>query len=130
MEYPGYGVYQLKDSPIFGDLSIDNRAQQILEDAEAVYKYVRDVCRVKETDIIVSGRSIGSGPACYTASKFNPHSLVLISPIKSVKEVAMLKYGRLADILINERFDNFKAAQKVNCPAVVFHGLLDHMVPY
>jgi hypothetical protein len=34
----------------------------------------------------------------------------LISPIKSVKEVAVLKYGRLADILINERFDNFQAA--------------------
>lgn len=35
---------------------------------------------------------------------------MLISPIKSVKDVAKLKYGRIVDFLIEERFDNFKAS--------------------
>jgi hypothetical protein len=79
---------------------------------------------------LISGRSIGSGPACHLASIFNPAALMLISPIKSVKDVARLKYGRVVDFLIEERFDNFKASQKVSCPTAIFHGVIDHMVPY
>ena len=81
-------------------------------------------------DIIISGRSIGSGPACHLASKFNPSSLLLISPIRSVKDVARLRYGRIVDLLIEERFDNFTASKNVTCPTVIFHGMMDNMVPY
>jgi hypothetical protein len=95
-----------------------------------VYKFLKEQCKVIEGDIIVSGRSIGSGPACHLASIFKPSCLMLISPIKSVKDVAKLKYGRIVDFLIEERFDNFKAAQKVTCPTAIFHGVIDSMVPY
>jgi len=38
---------------------------------------------------MISGRSIGSGPACHLASRFsNAMCLLLISPIKSVRDVA------------------------------------------
>jgi hypothetical protein len=83
-----------------------------------------------DSDILISGRSIGSGPACHLASIFKPACLMLISPIKSVKDVAKLKYGRIVDFLIEERFDNFKASKNVTCPTVIFHGVIDHMVPY
>ena len=65
------------------------------------------------SDIIVSGRSIGSGPACHLAAKFNPACLLLISPIKSVKDAARVLYGRVADYFIEERFDNFNVAKRV-----------------
>jgi hypothetical protein len=64
------------------------------------------------------------------ASIFNPAALMLISPIKSVKDVAKLKYGRIVDFLIEERFDNFQASKKVRCPTAIFHGVIDGMVPY
>ena len=83
-----------------------------------------------DEDIIISGRSIGSGPACHLASKFNPSSLLLISPIRSVKDVARLRYGRIVDLLIEERFDNFTASKSVACPTLIFHGMMDSMVPY
>jgi len=77
------------------------------------------------------GRSIGSGPACHLASKFkNARALMLISPIKSVKEVARQNYGRIADLLLEERFDNFEVSKHIKCPVIVFHGLKDTMVPY
>lgn len=38
-----------------------------------------------ESDILVFGRSIGSGPATYIASKFQPACLVLMSPFTSLK---------------------------------------------
>jgi hypothetical protein len=36
-----------------------------------------------EKDIIILGRSIGSGPACYLSSKRNPGALALISAFAS-----------------------------------------------
>lgn len=81
-----------------------------MRDAETLYLFLRDICKLQEHHIMISGRSIGSGPACHLASKFNPACLSLISPIKSVKDVARLKYGRIVDLLIEERFDNFKAS--------------------
>lgn len=54
----------------------------------------------------------------------------MISPIKSVKDVARQKYGRIVDLLIEERFDNFNTVRKVTCPSAIFHGTDDDMVPY
>ena len=66
IEYPGYGVYVETD----GLNSKQQRSKQIQKDAETVYRFVRDKCGVKESNIIIMGRSIGSGPACHLASKF------------------------------------------------------------
>ena len=41
-----------------------------------------------------------------------------------------MKYGRIVDLLIEERFDNFEAAKNVKCPTVIFHGIKDSMVPF
>lgn len=127
MEYPGYGLYEEAD----GLTKKQQRSKQIQNDAETVFKFVRDRCNVDENNIIIMGRSIGSGPACHLASKFlNARCLILISPIKSVKEVARQNYGRIVDLLIEERFDNFEVAKKIKCPVLVYHGLKDTMVPY
>lgn len=85
---------------------------------------------VDKKDIIVSGRSIGSGPACHLAAKFDPECLILISPIKSVNDVARLFCGRITDILIEERFNNVEKANNTKCPTIIMHGLKDEMVPY
>lgn len=126
MEYPGYGVYKYFKS----ENNTNMRAQQILEDAECLYRFVRDTLKVEESNILVQGRSIGSGPACHLAKMFKPSCLLLISPIKSVKDVARQKYGKLVDLLIEERFDNYQTIKKVTCPAAIFHGTCDTMVPY
>ena len=46
---------------------------------------------ISESNILVMGRCIGSGPAVYLATQFNPLSLILISPFKSIKG-AVKKY--------------------------------------
>ena len=85
---------------------------------------------VDKKDIIVSGRSIGSGPACHLAAKFDPECLILISPIKSVNDVARLFCARITVILIEERFNNVEKANNTKCPTIIMHGLKDEMVPY
>jgi hypothetical protein len=64
------------------------------------------------------------------ASIFNPLCLILISPIKSVNHIARKICGRLADILIEERFNNIEKVFQVKCASVILHGMADTMVPY
>ena len=59
---------------------------------------------LSEKDIILYGRSIGSGPACYLASTKSPGALLLMSAYTSIKAVVKSIAGRLASFLVKERF--------------------------
>jgi hypothetical protein len=59
VEYPGYGVYADPKGC---------SADKIRADSDYVYRYVLQETGIKESDIIIFGRSIGSGPATYLAS--------------------------------------------------------------
>ena len=59
VEYPGYGLYK----------SSKPDEEKMKEDADAVYDYLCQVAGVKESDIILFGRSMGSGPTSYLASR-------------------------------------------------------------
>lgn len=77
VEYPGYGVYDGESAT----------AEKIIEDAETVLIFIKNELKWKESDIIICGRSIGSGPACYLAANYKPAALVLISPHTSIRGV-------------------------------------------
>jgi len=50
-------------------------------------KFLIKKCGWQEKDLIVCGRSIGSGPACHIAAKHKNAALVLISPHTSIRGV-------------------------------------------
>ena len=77
VEYPGYGIYEGETAS----------AEKIVQDADIVYNFLTKTLMWKEQDIIVCGRSIGSGPACYLSSHYKPASLVLISPHTSIRGI-------------------------------------------
>ena len=79
MEYPGYGTYERNGSA---------SADKITEDAEYVYKFCLHDMGIDESDIIVFGRSMGSGPACFLAGRFNPRALCVMSGYTSIKRIA------------------------------------------
>lgn len=62
VEYPGYGLY--KSSP-----PDENKMK---EDAIIIYDYLTTVCGIKEENVLLYGRSMGSGPTTYIASVRNP----------------------------------------------------------
>jgi len=55
--------------------------------------------------------------------------MILISPIKSIKIVAKKLIGNLANLIIEERFDNMKILHNVTCPVAIIHGIDDKLVP-
>ena len=119
IEYPGYGLY------------IDNGTateQKIKEDAEYVYKFVLQDCGLKEEDIVIFGRSMGSGPAAFIAGTFNPGALCLMSAYTSIRSVAGDVVGLLR-FLVAERFNNLEMIEATTCPTFILHGSVDEVIP-
>src|SRR5690242_15966005 len=118
MEYPGYSLYI--GSP---------DANTILEDAVTVYQYITNEAGIHEANIILFGRSIGSGPATHLAAKFKPSALVLMSPYTSIKAVVKSLAGTLVKSLVAERFRNIDEIKKVKSPVLFIHGMADTLIP-
>jgi len=117
VEYPGYGIY--KGSP---------SAERIIQDSIHVYDYIVDL-GFKKQNILVLGRSIGSGAATELAVKKEIGILALISPFTSLKDVVKEMVGSMFKFLLKERFNNMENIAKINCPTLLVHGSLDTMIP-
>jgi len=120
VEYPGYGLYRDNGSA---------SEEKIKEDAEYVYKFCLFNMGIEERDIIVFGRSIGSGPACFLAGNFHPLAVCLMSPFKSIKAVAEDKVG-IFKCLVAERFKNLYEIGRAKCATFILHGQLDKVIPF
>ena len=125
VEYPNYGIYSSKNSA---------NAENILSDADIVFKFINEVQNINESNIILMGRCIGSGPATYLAKNHNVMSLILLSPLKSIKEAIKtmfpkLKIGEVIQTIVKERFNNMENISKVTCPILFIHGKKDNLIP-
>ena len=112
LEYPSYGLYRGN-----GNAS----EAKVKEDAEYLYKFLLSDANLAESDILVFGRSMGSGPACWLAGNYNPGALMIMSGYTSIKGMAKEVVGFLK-VFISERFDNYKQIAKAKCPTWILHG--------
>lgn len=120
VEYPGYGLYKGEPSE-----------NAILSDAERVLDFVTNVLMWPLKNIIICGRSIGTGPSCHIASKYKQvGALVLISPFTSIKSVVEGKLGGVAKLMVKERFENIRRVEEIECPLFLLHGKKDTLIPY
>jgi len=100
-------------------------------DIEAAYQYLLEVRRLKPEQIVLYGRSLGSGPSCYLASKSaregrSVAGVILQSPLLSAYRVAFKFRGTM----IGDRFPNVDYAPFIRCPVFIVHGTLDEVVPF
>jgi fermentation-respiration switch protein FrsA (DUF1100 family) len=118
VEYPGYGVYQ----------GVSCSADAICDDALFVYRQVKERIRWPEEDIIVMGRSIGSGPACHVAAANKPGLLFLMSAYTSICGVVKDVAGTLSSWFVKERFRNIEKIREMKCPVLLIHGRDDTLI--
>jgi esterase/lipase len=99
-------------------------------DAQAAYSYLID-CGYSEGEIIVYGRSLGSGMAMEMAYRHHPKALILEAPFTSIEALAGIRYPILKSFFhLRYRFDNLKKIKVLKIPVLIFHGKKDKRIPF
>lgn len=100
-------------------------------DIDAAYAYLTNVLHQSPQNIVLYGRSLGSGPSLYlaeklTKNKINIGGLVLQSPLLSIYRVVFnFRYTFPGDI-----FPNVDRIANISCPLLMIHGTKDEVVPF
>ena len=103
--------------------------QGFYDDAEYCYNYL--LKSYSEEDILLYGRSLGTGIATYLASKYQPKQLILETPYYSILDVAKYRFPIFPlKALLKYEFPSNEFITTVNCPIMMFHGTDDSIIPY
>jgi alpha-beta hydrolase superfamily lysophospholipase len=99
--------------------------------ADALHMYQIARKRFEPDQIIIYGRSLGTGVAAELASVRDCKALMLESPYYSVEDVAkhfipFYPHGMMLEF----KFPTYTYLPKVTAPVAIFHGTEDHTVPF
>ena len=120
--------------------------QGIYTDAETAVDFLLKK-GLKEKDIILWGRSLGSAAALQTALKYNVRSVIIESGILDIKTAAESVFKRyikifhihlIKDFLIRlikssdilQKFDNAEKISEINVPVLIIHAKNDEKINY
>ena len=117
MDYAGYGKST-------GTLS----ERSMLRDAQAVYDALEKE-RAPTEELVVFGRSLGSGVAMFLAAKNRPSRLLLETPYASIVDVAKRLLPWVPSLLVRIKLPSDAWLREVRCPVHVFHGDADEVIP-
>ena len=117
IDYPGYGKSKGEPSE-----------ETFYRSAEMAYDWARISYDPK--DIVIYGRSIGSGPSSYLASKYEARQLILETPFASFPDLYrkhwLIKWFPL-DPLVD--FPVISYMENITIPIAIFMGTKDRVVP-
>ncbi|WP_237561726.1 alpha/beta hydrolase [Flagellimonas algicola] len=118
MDYRGYGK------------SSGERSEAVLyADAQLFYDHVKGI--YDESQIVLYGRSLGTGIASHLASNNTPKKLILETPYYSLVDVAKGRFPILpVGQMLRYRLPSFQYLKSVQAPIRIFHGTEDRVVPY
>lgn len=97
--------------------------------ALSVYQALVHKLKLKPEQIIIFGRSMGSGPACFLAHERPCGALILFAPYHSIKFVAKEHVGCISCCAPN-MFRNIDYISKIVVPTVIIHGKQDEVISH
>lgn len=113
----------------FGKSTGKRSQKAIKRDLQLVYNKVKE--RTPEENIILYGRSLGSGFATKLASMNHPKMLILDAPYYSLTKVTK-RYAPFMplSLLIKYPLPTYKWIKYVQCPIHIIHGTQDKLIPF
>lgn len=118
MDYRSYGKST-------GKLSEEN----LFDDAALFYDWLKNN-DWQENEIILYGRSLGTGIATELASRTNPAGVLLYSPYYSMSSLVADIYPIFpARLLLKYPLESGKYMQTVTAPVLILHGDKDTLIP-
>lgn len=123
--FPNDAIYLLH-YPGYGGSSGNPSEQAIFNAALALF----DRVHAEHKDILVIGRSLGSGVAVRLASVRPVERLVLVTPYESLVDVAAHNYPFLpVRWLLRDKFESWRYAPRVTAPTRIIVAEKDEVVP-
>lgn len=118
-EYPIYSIYTYTLPS----------SKTILDNSIIIYDYIlKNMKNIKEKNIYILGKSLGTGPAVYLSSKRNPSCTILISPFTTFAAVGK-PYKEDIEFL-ETQFRSIDYIEKINNPLFIVHGKIDPTINY
>lgn len=111
-DYQGYGTSQGKATE-----------KSAYDDENTAYDYLTTNLKTPANNVIIFGRSVGSGPAVHIAARRPAAALILQSPFLSAFRVVTK-----IPILPFDKFQNYKEIRRVRCPLLIIHGSQDSII--
>lgn len=116
-DYEGYGLHNGSPSE-----------NSCYRDIATVVTYLKNKFDIHEKDIILYGRSLGTGPTVNIATKYKFKGVILEAPYKSI-------FGVVSENLANSSvclnpFRNESKIDQVQCPIIIFHGKKDNIIAH
>ena len=102
----------------------------LYEDGLAIYQYAITAVGAKPEDIVVMGRSLGSGVAAMLAAERKVRGAVLITPFDSLASVAARHYWFIpVRLLLRHRFPSTHWAKRTQAPVLIVAAQGDGIIP-
>ena len=100
--------------------------ETILRDSLTVFDWAKQ----KGKPIILFGRSLGTGPATYVASKRESAALVLETPFTAASDVAQERYPFIpVGSMLKDKYLSREWIKQVDEPLFIGHGNMDRVIP-
>jgi len=113
-DYPGYGVSGGEPGE-----------EGCYEAIEAVYRHMTRELSIDPSNVVLWGRSLGTGPSCHLAATSRIAGILLETPFlsafRTLTEIPVLPW---------DRFRNLEKIPDIHCPSLVVHGNLDEVIPF
>lgn len=102
----------------------------LLADALFVFDHMLAAEGVDPAQVVLMGRSLGSGVAVYVAAKRKVGGVILVTPFDSLVNVARAHYPIFpVGVLLRHRFDSAALAPGIDTPALFLTASNDRVVP-
>ncbi len=119
----------MPDYPGFGKSTGNLSEKGLYEEALQIYKLAR--IQYPPSQIIIYGRSIGTGIAAQLASVRDCKKLLLETPYYSFTSlIRLVAWMYPLDMILQYKFPTHEYLAKVTAPVSIFHGTGDRLIPY
>ena len=123
--FPEYSIY-LHNYRGYGGSTGSTSEAALFSDAAALYDHIR----TKHREIVLVGRSLGSGVAVFLASEEKVSRLVLVTPFDSMVNLARGYYWLVpVSLLLKDKFDSLSRVARLATPTLVLIAEHDEVIP-
>ncbi len=117
IDYPGYGK------------TTGDRTEQLMYDDSMLF-YELAINKTQPENIIIYGKSLGTGVASWLASKKSCKKLILETPYYSMTSMTRHYVPIYPASLMRYSFPINEYLKNVKVPVTIFHGTSDEVIPY